>query len=53
MLDNLFKWFEIPYSEAQPHLQKSKNQIDIEPVNGITSVNRKMSQWVDESTRDK
>ncbi len=28
MLDNLFKWFEIPYSQAQPHLKKGEQQID-------------------------
>jgi hypothetical protein len=28
MLDNQFKWFEIPYSQAHPNLQKSKKQID-------------------------
>lgn len=27
MLDNMFKWFEIPYSQAQPHLQKNKKLI--------------------------
>lgn len=34
-------------------LRDEQDQIDIEPVNGITSVNRKMSQWMHESTRDK
>jgi hypothetical protein len=28
MLDNMFKWFEIPYSQAQPHLKKGKQRID-------------------------
>jgi len=28
MLDNMFKWFEVPYSQAQPHLQKSKKRLD-------------------------
>jgi hypothetical protein len=34
-------------------LRDEQNQIDVEPVNRITLVNRKMSQWVHESTRDK
>ncbi|MCP4256007.1 MAG: hypothetical protein GY774_00600 [Planctomycetes bacterium] len=28
MLDNMFKWFEIPYSQAQPHLRKGEQRID-------------------------
>jgi len=28
MLDNLFKWFEIPYSQAQSRLKKGEQQID-------------------------
>ncbi|HUU17204.1 MAG TPA: hypothetical protein VMW72_08650 [Sedimentisphaerales bacterium] len=28
MLDNMFKWFEIPYSQAQPHLKKGEQRID-------------------------
>ena len=34
-------------------LRDEQDQIDTKPVNGITLVNRKMSQWVYESTRDK
>ncbi len=28
MLDNLFKWFEVPYYQAQPHLQKAEKRLD-------------------------
>jgi len=28
MLDNMFKWFEIPYYQAQPHLQKAQKRLD-------------------------
>ena len=28
MLDSFFKWFELPYYQAQPHLQKSKKRLD-------------------------
>jgi hypothetical protein len=28
MLDNMFKWFEIPYYQAQPYLQESKKRLD-------------------------
>jgi hypothetical protein len=28
LLDNMFKWFALPYSQAQPHLDKSKQMFD-------------------------
>jgi len=28
MLDNMFKWFEIPYYQAQPHLQKAQKRLN-------------------------
>jgi hypothetical protein len=28
LLDNMFKWFALPYSEAQPHLDESEDQFD-------------------------
>lgn len=28
MLDNMFKWFEIPYYQAQPHLKKGEQQLN-------------------------
>ncbi len=27
LLDNLFKWFELPYNQAQPHLQKAEQRL--------------------------
>ena len=27
ILDDLFKWFELPYSQAQPHLQKAEKRL--------------------------
>ena len=28
MLDSLFKWFELPYSQAQPHLKKGEQRLN-------------------------
>jgi len=28
MLDNMFKWFEIPYYQAQPHLKKGEQRLN-------------------------
>lgn len=28
LLDNMFKWFALPYSQAQPHLDESEQQFD-------------------------
>ncbi|NIN34268.1 MAG: hypothetical protein GTO60_03850 [Gammaproteobacteria bacterium] len=28
LLDNMFKWFELPYSQAQPHLKKGEQRLN-------------------------
>jgi hypothetical protein len=28
LLDNMFKWFALPYSQAQPHLARNENMFD-------------------------